>query len=106
MDGKAIRNMVLHVDAPRLDLRGTRAGGTADERDGRAMRADTPFLSATVGKLAMAATAFDLAASGDIDLDTSISTWVDQDTLAGLPLAGGSQALERITVRMLMEKKR
>jgi len=105
VDGKAIRNVVLDVDAPRAGLHGTWAHGTADERAGRAMRPDTPFLSASVGKIAVAGTAIDLAASRIIDLDTSISTWVDRDVLDGLPMVGGNQAVERITSRMLLANR-
>jgi D-alanyl-D-alanine carboxypeptidase len=105
VDGKAVRNAVLHVDAPSAGIVGTWAHGIADERDGRAMRPDTPFLSASIGKLAMAATALDLVAAGLISLDASISTWVAKDVLAGLPIAGGAPAIERVTVRMLLANR-
>jgi len=98
---KAIRNAVLHVDSPRTGMRGTWATGVADQRDGRAMQPETPFISASVGKIAMAATAFDLANAGTIDLDASISTWIPKDVLKGLPVIGGDDAIKRISVRML-----
>jgi D-alanyl-D-alanine carboxypeptidase len=102
VDGQAVRNAVLHVDSPRTGIRGTWAAGIADERDGGLMREDTPFLSASVGKIAMAATAFDLAAAGDIDIDSSIAAWIAEDILDGLPIVGD---IERVTVRMLMANR-
>jgi CubicO group peptidase (beta-lactamase class C family) len=105
VDRKAIHNAVLHVDAPRVGIRGTWAHGIADARDGRAMAPETPFLSASVGKIAMAATAFSLAADGVLDLAAPIPTWVAADVLQGLPVVGGAQAMGRITPRMLLANR-
>ena len=105
IDDGAIRNAVLHVDAPRAGLWGTWAAGVADARVGEAMQANTPFLSASIGKLAMAATAFRLAAEGLIDVDAPRATWVPPDALAGLPVVGGDAAVGRITVRMLLANR-
>jgi D-alanyl-D-alanine carboxypeptidase len=98
---KAIRNAVLHVDSPRTGLRGTWATGVAHQSDGSAMRPETPFISASVGKIAMAATAFHLAADGKIDLDGSILDWIPRDTITGLEVVGGEDGLARVTPRML-----
>lgn len=100
-----IRNAVLHVDAPRLGIHQTWARGIADERTGEPMRSDTPFLSASVGKIAMAATAFDLAASGIIDIDAPVSEWVPTSVIDLLPIAGGASAAERITIRTLLANR-
>ncbi|UCH36455.1 MAG: beta-lactamase family protein [Armatimonadota bacterium] len=105
VDGRIVRNAVLHVDSPRTGIRGTWANGIADERNGRPMRPDTPFLSASVGKIVMAATAFDLAAARAIDVDAPIATWIAKSVLKGLPVAGGEQAVEQITARMLMANR-
>ncbi|MCJ7682607.1 MAG: beta-lactamase family protein [Candidatus Aminicenantes bacterium] len=101
VNGKTIRNAVLHVDSQRAGIRGTWANGVADERDNSPMLPETPFLSASIGKIAMAATAFDLASEGIIELDESITAWIAKDVLAKLPAAGGSKSIEEITVRML-----
>lgn len=101
----SVRHAVLHVDAPRVGIDGTWASGIADERDGRTMRPEAPFLSASIGKLAMAATAFALADDGVIDLDAPIASTIPWDVLEGLPLAGGEAALRRIDARMLLANR-
>ena len=105
VDDAAVRNAVLHVDAPRAGLRGTWAAGVADARDGKAMQADTPFLSASIGKLAVAATAFSLTAEGIIELDAPMARWVPPEALARLPMVGGDAAIGRISVRMLLANR-
>lgn len=105
VDGGSVRHAVLHVDAPRLGISATWASGIADERDGRMMRPETPFLSASIGKLAVAATAFALAADGVIDLDAPITATVPSDALAGLPVVGDGAAVAHITARMLLANR-
>ncbi|MEM6929800.1 MAG: serine hydrolase, partial [Myxococcota bacterium] len=61
VDGATVRHAVLHVDAPRKAVSGTWAAGVADAETGMAMNEATPFLSASIGKLLVAATVFDLA---------------------------------------------
>ena len=105
VDGEAVRNSILHVDAPRLGIERTWAAGVADERDGRPMRPETPFLSASIGKLAVAATAFALADDGVLDLDAAITTVVAPEVLEGLPVAGGEGADSHISARMLLANR-
>jgi len=105
VDGGSVRNAILHVDAPRLAVERTWASGVADERDGRSMRPETPFLSASIGKLAVAATAFALADDGVLNLDAPIATVVAPDVLEGLPVAGGEDAITRVSARMLLANR-
>ena len=105
IDGKSIRNAVLHVDAPRLGVEETWADGVADERGRRPMHPETPFLSASIGKLAVAATVFALVDEGTLDLDAPIATVLARDVLAGLPVAGGEDAIARISARMLLANR-
>ena len=105
VDGEAVRNAVLHVDAPRLEVERSWAAGIAEERDGRPMQPETPFLSASIGKLAVAATAFALADVAVLDLDAPIASVVAPDVLEGLPIAGGEDAITRISARMLLANR-
>lgn len=105
VDGESVRNAILHVEAPRLAIDRTWAAGIADERDGRPMLPETPFLSASIGKIAVAATAFVLAADGLLDLDGPVAAAVPSDVLAGLPVVGGEAAIARITARMLLANR-
>lgn len=105
VDGAVVRNAVLHVDAPRVGIHGTWAHGIADALVAAPMRPDTPFISASVGKIAMAAAAFALTDAGAIDLDASITNWIAKGVLAGLPVVGGDPALDEITPRMLLANR-
>ena len=105
VDGGSVRNAVLHVDAPRLGAQRTWADGVADGRDGRPMRPETPFLSASIGKLAVAAAVFALVDEGTLDLDAPIAAVLARDVLEGLPVAGGEDAITRISARMLLANR-
>ena len=69
VDGRRVRNGVLHVDSPRTGVRGTWAHGIADPPHGAPMRPDSPVLSASVGKIVMAATASLLEQKGALSID-------------------------------------
>ena len=101
VDGRSVRNAVLYVDAPRLGIAEGWAAGVARADGAAPMTADTPFISASVGKIAMAATAFALADLGMIDLDAPIGTWLDRDVLHALPVRDAATQLQRITPRSL-----
>jgi D-alanyl-D-alanine carboxypeptidase len=105
VDGESVRNAVLHIDTPRLEVEWTWASGVADERDGRPMRPETPFLSASIGKLAVAATVFSLVDEGVLDLDAPVARVVAPDQLEGLPVAGGADAIESVSTRMLLANR-
>jgi D-alanyl-D-alanine carboxypeptidase len=105
VDGETVRNAVLHVDAPRVGLAGVWASGIADARTGQPMRPQSPFLSASIGKLAMAATAFALADQGVIELDAPIGRVVPAGVVEGLPVVGGEAAAAHISARMLLANR-
>jgi D-alanyl-D-alanine carboxypeptidase len=100
-----IRDAVLRVESPVLGVDGVWAAGVADERDGRAFEADSPFLSASVGKLLLAVAVVSLAEQGALDLDEPVTRWIGAGQLAGLPLGGGDAAWERVTLRMLLSHR-
>jgi D-alanyl-D-alanine carboxypeptidase len=102
VEDDAVRHGVLLVDAPRKDLSGTWAAGVADAETGAAMTPDSPFLSASIGKLFVAATVFDLADDGVLGLDDPVSRWVPAAVLSGLPAHGGDAGFDAITLRMLL----
>lgn len=96
---RGVRHAALRVDAPALDLEFALAIGEA--RDGQEMTPETPFLSASVGKLFTAAAVLSLSEQGALSLDDPITEWVDEEVLAGLPLAEGA-SLDEIEVGMLL----
>lgn len=99
---KVVRNAILLVDAPSLGIGAAWTAGTAYEQDGTAMSVDTPFLSASVGKLFTSALVLSLAEEEILSLEDSIVTWLEPSLIAGLPVAGGDRSLEQITIRRLL----
>ncbi len=104
-NNKAVRNGVLRVEAPALGVSGAWAAGVADERSGAAMTENTPFLSASVGKLFTAATVLALAEEGVLSLDDDVTMWLEPEVYAGLPAAGGDAALTEVTIRRLLSQR-
>lgn len=101
----ALRNGVLLVDAPALGIDGAWATGVAYERNGTEMTAETPFLSASIGKLFTAATVLALAEEGVLSLDDSMTVWLPAEVYEGIPVKGGDAALSDVTVRMLLSHR-
>jgi len=96
----SVDHAVLRVDAPHLGFQEVWTTGPA--QPGIPVTADTPFLSASVGKLFVATTLAHMAADNVLSLDDPVSQWVSADVLAGLPAWGGAAAFDVITVRMLL----
>jgi D-alanyl-D-alanine carboxypeptidase len=96
---------VLLVDAPTLGVNGAWAAGVAYEDGGAAMTAQTPFLSASVGKLFTATLIMSLAEEGVLSLDDSIVDRLEPSLIADLPVEGGEAALKEITVRRLLAQR-
>jgi D-alanyl-D-alanine carboxypeptidase len=98
---------VVAVDAPKLGLSYEGAAGLAQVDAGVPMTTSTAFLSASVGKLLVAATVLSLAGANIIDLDAPLSRYVDleQSGARDLPVRGGNDALAAITVRQLLTHK-
>ena len=99
---KGIRNAVLLVDAPDLGISGTWSAGTAYEQNNMPMTTQIPFLSASVGKLFTASLIFSLIQDDMLSLDDSLTHWLDDSVIAGLPIAGGDPALHDVTIRQLL----
>lgn len=97
-----VRNAVLLVDAPSLGIGGAWAAGVADAQTGAPMTPETPYLSASIGKLFTAATVLSLAEEGVLSLDDSVTDWLPTETYAGIPVDGGDAALASVTIRMLL----
>lgn len=99
------RGAVMAVSSPRLGIDGRYAAGVARADTGVAMTPETPFLSASVGKLVVAAAVHRLAADGCLTLDDQLSRWQRMGELSGLPVVGGDAALARVTVRQLLSHR-
>lgn len=93
---KAVRHAVLHVDSPVLGISGTWAHGDADG-SGTPMTADTPFLSASVGKLFTAVAVVSLAEEGVLTLTDPVTDWLTPAQLEGLPVP-----MEQVQIRHLL----
>lgn len=102
---KSLHNGVLLVDAPALGVDGAWAVGIADARDGSPMTAETPFLSASIGKLFTAATVLSLAEEGAFSLDDSITDWLPPEVYGDIPVVGGDEALDAVTLRLLLAQR-
>ena len=102
-DAPTVRHGVLRVQTADREIDACWAIG--DAMPGRPITADTPFLSASIGKLVVAATVFDLAADGLLSLDDPLSRWLDPTLLAGLPVQGGDPAVLQITVGQLLQHR-
>jgi len=92
-----VHNAALRVDAPSRGVSGSWAVGHA--APGIAMTTDTPFLSASVGKLFTAATALSLAQRGALQLDAPVARYLPPGTLDALPLEGDPNL---ITLRSIL----
>jgi D-alanyl-D-alanine carboxypeptidase len=101
----SVRNAVLLVEAPELGINGVWAEGIANERSGTAMTFETPFLSASIGKLFTATLVVLLAEEGLLSLDDSIVDWLDSSLIAELPVEGGDVALSEVTIRRLLGQR-
>jgi D-alanyl-D-alanine carboxypeptidase len=99
---KQVRSAVLWVQSPRLGFDRGFAHGIAQVETGTPMTVETPFLSASVGKLVVAAAVLRLTQDGRLSLDDPMTRWISPDILAGLPVTGGDAALPAITIAMLL----
>jgi D-alanyl-D-alanine carboxypeptidase len=97
-----VRNAVLLVDAPKLRVSASWAAGVAYEGSDTSMTVQTPFLSASVGKLFTSALVLSMVEEGLLSLDDSIVDWLEPSLLADLPVEGGEASLGEITVRRLL----
>lgn len=101
-DDPGVHAGLLLVDAPALGLQRSFAHGVADVGAGTKVTTQTPFLSASVGKLVIAEAVRRLAARGVLSLDDPLTRFVPLQRIAGLPVVGGDEALAKITLRQLL----
>lgn len=97
-----VKSAVLWVDAPRWGLDRGFAHGFADVVTGAAMTPQTPFYSASVGKLLVAAAVHDLVAEGAVALDAPITRYVPLPSLNGIPVFGGTAGWDQVTIAALL----
>ncbi len=100
-----VHGAVMWVDAPGRGIQQGFAHGVADAATGAPMTVETPFYSASVGKLFVAAALLKLVDEGRLSLQDPLTRWVPRSELAGLPVTGGDTALERVTVAMLLSHR-
>jgi len=105
LDRVAARPDVAHVvmavrsgDAA-LDWRGARGDA---RRGGPAMTTDTPYFVASIDKLVTATAAFVLAERGRLDLDATLSHYLDARLVERLHVRGGVDRTAAITLRHLL----
>ncbi len=94
------RHGILRVSSPELGVDRTLVAG--ERAAGEPMTAQTPFLSASIGKLFVATATIALAERGELSLDDPITRWIDADALSGLPIEGGDASFERVTIAHLL----
>jgi D-alanyl-D-alanine carboxypeptidase len=104
-DADDVHGGVMLVDAPRHGLLSRSAAGIRTVATGAPMTAETAFLSASVGKLFVAAAVLNAVKDGLIELDAPMTRYVAIDAVAGLPVVGGDDALARVTVRQLLSHR-
>ncbi len=79
------------------------AGAVGDaHQDGRPMRPDTTYFLASIDKLFNATIVLKLSESGQVDLDSSASTYLPRKIMHGLHRLNGVDHSEQITVRHLL----
>ena len=99
-DRKGPRHAVLKVTSEPLGLDSVWVAG--QQESGEAMTAETPFLSASIGKLFVATATLALADDGVLSLEDPITRWVPASELSGLPVAGGDASFNEITIAHLL----
>lgn len=102
---RKLHSGVMWVDAPRHGIQQGFAHGVAHVADQTPMTVETPFVSASTGKLVVAAAVFALAAQGRLSLQDPIVRYVPMADLAGLPVEGGDAALAQVTIAMLLSHR-
>ncbi|MEN9723370.1 MAG: hypothetical protein RJB38_1356 [Pseudomonadota bacterium] len=99
---KEVHSAVMWVDAPRHGIQRGFAHGLANVALKQPMTVETPFFSASVGKLFVAAAILQLVSEGRLSLSAPVTDYIPRAELAGLPIKGGDSAFEKISVAMLL----
>lgn len=81
------------------------AAGTTRMNGGEPLTPDTPFHTASVGKLFTAAVVLRLHEQGRLDIDAPAARYVDEQTLRGLVVVDGVDYWDQFTVRELLQHR-
>ena len=100
-----VQSAVLWIDAPNQGIQQGFAHGWANAKTRTPMTLETPFFSASVGKLFIATTILKFAAEGKLSIDAPITQYISKTELSGLPLKGGDSAFEHLTLSMLLSHR-
>ncbi len=100
LEGDGARHAVLLVSSPKLEMNEVCVAG--ERAPNEPMTAQTPFLSASIGKLFVATATLALARRGELSLSDPITRWVERDALSGLPIDGGDSSLDGVTIAHLL----
>jgi len=96
-----VPGVILQVEGPDGPIyRG--AAGTLSTDGGDPVSPDTPFHTASVGKLFTAATVLRLHERGVLDIDKPAAAYVGDETVAGLVVVDGEDLSGQITIRQLL----
>lgn len=78
------------------------AAGSVRKEGGAPVTPETPFRTASVGKLFTAATVLRLYEQGRLDIDAPVADYLDEKTLRGIVVVDGVDYWDQFTVRQLL----
>ncbi len=99
---EGVKNAVLYVQSGRKGFTWAGAAGIADPAAGLPMTADTPFHTASVGKILTAVSIARLAEQGKLSFDDPIGRYLSPDIMEGLHVMDGRDYSAGITIRHLL----
>jgi len=99
---KSIKNTVLLVEAPSINLKWKGAAGTADPQSNLKMNPDDQFRIASLGKMTLAVLVMKFVEEGSISLDDSIYHYLPIEIVSGLHVFQGNDYSKQITIRQLL----
>ncbi|GBF73679.1 serine hydrolase [Paenibacillus sp. 598K] len=97
-----LSSALLTIYSPRTGYREQFAAGVRTRGSVEPARVDSPYHSASIGKMLCAAVFGILADEGKLRLDDPIRNWLDDRRLAGLFLVDGVDYSSQVTVRHLL----
>jgi len=98
----SIKNAVLLVDAPGINLKWKGASGIADPQTNLLMNEDDQFRIASLGKMTLATVVMKLVEEGRLNLDDSIYHYLPNNILNGLHVFQGNEYSKQITIHQLL----
>jgi D-alanyl-D-alanine carboxypeptidase len=98
-----IHNGVLAIDAPQWNIQKTWSGGSF--RDGTAVREETPFHTASIGKTITATVVGMLVEEGKLGLDDPMHLYLPDSLIRGLHVWRAHEFTDLITLRHLLSHR-